>query len=311
MSKEALRIIKYCVLLFSIIQPQLSGAAFLQVSANVSGGGGHTSNITVTDPTSVKVNSIVSLSGTGLGNAEAQADYGVLKALAGTAIVDRCCGMDASASAFSHDELTISNAAYTGQYGLMSGRILLEGNTTVIALANSGGNSSVEWAFVIAGWGSIDGFNRIVDHGVLVTSQGLEIYDANGNLLSPPDGIDSQRPYIPLYFSLPFIFGTPFSLAMEIIVHAITVDTIGVASGDFSHSIYWDGIQSVTINSNSVQYAINSSSGTNYDLSMVPKTAPEPATMLLVTLGIVGFPVYARRKSADKQEQEQKQRQIS
>lgn len=70
----------------------------------------------------------------------------------------------------------------------------------------------------------------------------------------------------------------------------------GAASDDFAHSLYWAGIQGVTVGGVPVtNFTVTSGSGTNYMGSFVPAATPEPSSGVLLAAGLAAA-VWIRKK---------------
>jgi hypothetical protein len=83
---------------------------------------------------------------------------------------------------------------------------------------------------------------------------------------------------------------------------ALTADltTYGVrCAADFSHTLYWGGITSVSANGATISaFDLTSASGTDWRQSFVPATdaVPEPGTLVLAGGGLIGLVVRRRRE---------------
>jgi hypothetical protein len=110
------------------------------------------------------------------------------------------------------------------------------------------------------------------------------------------------------YFSVPIQFGTSIPLTMRAtglasaLVSYIFLDTFASAkaSYDLGNSVYWGGIQSITVDGFDVPWAVTSTSGTDYSKSLEPSVVSavaEPATNALVLLGLVAVVLSGHRRN--------------
>lgn len=92
----------------------------------------------------------------------------------------------------------------------------------------------------------------------------------------------------PVSISVPFIFGTPFTLRVGLQVQTTAYALFGGESvADFDHTLVWGGVASVTSGGNPVTgYSLSSTSGTNY-LSPIPE--PTSAALIVLTGLVIGF----------------------
>jgi hypothetical protein len=224
------------------------------------------------------------------GQAHSSASFGLIRLFAST--IDAASGFDPHAGAIADagwiDTMTISNAALTGQAGVMTFGIHVDG--TLVG-------------------GAINGF-ATWQLGVLSSTTGGGGDSAQAAaFLGPSNTVDIDRVDV---FSVDFVFGTPFELEVRSLVGA-GLRSVGPALppsssalADFDNTIFWTGIQGVTQGGNPVDFLITAQSGTDYtrsfDPDATPGEVPEPAGLPLLALGAVLCGVLARRRLLDQLE---------
>lgn len=202
-----------------------------------------------------------------------------------------------------HDYLTIDSPGYDGAGSLQfSFYFGLKGSGAVSALpADLFAVSVASVGYGAQAFMTINGnrYSNIVEGGTR-----LDVY---------PDGTFSRITYSASYvngiggnalgffeYSVPFTFGVPFLLQMEL-NGAASADASLIASASMSldvlNSFDWAGIKGVSVDGVDVPFSVTSASGTDWTQSMAP-AVPEPQTYALTVAGLlVLFCIVRRRRS--------------
>jgi len=226
--------------------------------------------------------------------AYAMADYGVLKSL--TAVSGSSTGTISGGEAASRtsfqDYFQIDAPGLTGQRGYFTAQVSMPFTMSV---------QNGRWT------------NEGIYGQIKLESQGqvLDIYDMaagdsslyGGYVVNHYNEGGSVRTDAPMILQVSFIYGEQISIfgALNTSVRAST--GFGPVSYsdimDASHSLYWNGISSVTDgNGRAVTaYSLTSDSGTDWTRNFAVSPVPEPATwaMMLGGLGLLGAATKRRR----------------
>ncbi len=96
-----------------------------------------------------------------------------------------------------------------------------------------------------------------------------------------------------LDFSVDVVLGTPFELGIFSRASAGTAgagpDVFSEATSDFDSTLTWQGISSVTLGGNAIDYTLSSESGVDWRQPFVSASVPEPTTLLLLSAGLLGL----------------------
>ena len=219
----------------------------------------------------------------------AKADYGVLKASAaatGSGIGAVAAG---SATLVVADTFEINAAGLTGRQGYFRAQITMPFTSS----------------FDNQGWMVSQGLTSFV------TVNNIEGYalqagqaDARAPTVQVTHNGNDVSPDAPMILNVPFVYGDPIPIKMFM---DVSVDGNTGGGGSFSllmdasHSVYWEGISSVTDgNGNAVTgYKLTSDSGTDWtrNFAVAPAPVPEPSVAILMLAGLAAFGL-RRRASA-------------
>ncbi len=178
------------------------------------------------------------------------------------------------------DVLTINavNPTNNGKSATLSFNLVLTGQLDAKAI---GGNTGAEIA--LQAW---------VNHNLTEGSYASSI-QSTGNQTQHKD-VDSVVP-----LSVSFTLGQAFTLgvfgsAAALNASASAANAVNVASADFSHTVLWDGISSITLNGSAIDYSVTSASGIDWRNAV--STVPEPTSGALWAVGLCVLGAVARRR---------------
>lgn len=218
-------------------------------------------------------------------SALAKVDYGILKLSAASAVTNTGFSQAQSSISFV-DELTFSNSGLTGQLGFLTASVLVSATSGAIHGGTflggpSAGTAQTNWDLVVTA----------DSNPVLKLQKSLwespAFYSEKVN--DAPGGVTGA-----FTVQIPFRFGTPLSLSAGASANSFAEYATASAFSNLGNSIYWGGIQSVTVDGTVVPYSLFAASGTDWTRSMAP--VPEPSTygMLLAGIGMLAFVVRRR-----------------
>ena len=180
------------------------------------------------------------------------------------------------------DTLTINNAAYTGQTGMLNFDVRFDGDIT---------------------WSGENSLLLMEDHFYV---NGNEVLDPTGGI-SYGAGHNGLQDYYPggtwsnhqtYTVSTSFIYGQAISLGEDTVFWSVNTNYIsqsgGFATYDGTFTSSWAGNLLVTApdSSSDTSFTPASSSGTDYSM---PVAAPEPGSLAMLVIGLAPFALLRRR----------------
>jgi PEP-CTERM motif len=275
-----------------------SPGVFAMAGSGAAGGGGGGGGVFTIDNCGAASNCFVSIGAAGpLGSAssgtadpgntssgKSSANFGLIKVYAD--FFDSTGGLHGHAAGIADagwvDRYTISNALLTGQHGVFTFLMHVDGH---LFAGDPGGASGFA-------------LGRTVDTGT--PNYGF----ARGGQANALPGDYQETINQDLSISVDFTFGTSFDMMLRALASAnlfgVGDSLLGGSSGitDFYSTIYWAGVQSVTVGGAPVSsYTLSAASGTNYNQSFAPVNAvPEPGSLSLFAVAAAAVLWRLRRK---------------
>ena len=211
------------------------------------------------------------------GRASGSTHGGVLKAYAELSS-QAISLLDAHATTRLIDELTIVDEARTGKKGMVKLGFALSWSLSGLSFYDYGVARPVAT------------FGIVIDRGIGAHQVKFESHDITrsdtNSVQAFVDRNGQSLPWgSPFQFDYEFTFGAPFTLDVILDVQA-SLSGAGNAVADASHSAYWSGISSVTVDGNRItDFVVTSQSGTDWAKSYIP-AVPEPASIALLLAGV-------------------------
>ena len=275
-----------------------SPGVFAVAAAGAAGGGGGGGGLFTIDNCGAAANCSVASGATGprstnisgtadpgnISSGKSFANFGLIKVYAD--FFDSTGGLHGHAAGLADagwvDRYTISNALYTGQQGVFTFLMHVDGH---LFAGDPGGSSGFQ-------------LGRTVDTGT------PNYAFASGGQANQVPGDYQETINQNLTISVDFTFGTSFDMMLRALASAnlsgVGDSLLGGSSGisDFYSTIYWAGVQSVTVGGTPISgYTLSAASGTNYNQSFAPvNPVPEPGSLSLLAVAVAAVLWSSRRK---------------
>lgn len=214
------------------------------------------------------------------------ADYGVLKANATVTTTggEYSAYYARSAASFS-DSLVFSSTTHNGQSGFAVVSLLFDRSFNFTGKpTDSYANGALTFTT------QFDSFfySEILACPIQTVGCGPQLSSFQQNGVTMNGIVQSQNVLI----NVPIIFGESTNISLTVDFGAYANPGPSTWEADASHSLYWDGVQTVLdSNGQPLNFNLTSASGTNYLQSFAPApvAVPAPSTLALMLLGLLGI----------------------
>ncbi|MYM66077.1 hypothetical protein GTP45_04385 [Pseudoduganella sp. FT55W] len=214
---------------------------------------------------------------------------GVLKAAASTSYTQGPLGSSAGAFGQWSDSLTVNVPGLeVGTPVKIHYTIQVSGTLAVdYSMANGPGNATHSMAYASWNFDHYIGntqFRLNAGQRVDILNNGASLVTNNANWADEdPYGLYTFDGWVPANMEL----YTHSQLIVQTWVGDGRTVSTGSASADLGHSIYWGGIDAVSLaDGSAVDFTISSASGLDYGHSFIPSSVPEPLPGVMFLLGV-------------------------